>query len=315
MSSYPPGDAQIIGPDGIPVGVVRPQPPPPERVGFHILLFVLTVVSTTVVGGFMFARIPVEQEIATLWELLRHPALLRDGLLFSLPLMAILLTHEMGHFIACRRYGLNATLPFFIPFPLGIGTLGAFIRIRSRLAGKQELFDVGAAGPLAGFAVTVPLLILGVSKIEPTEFTAESGALVFGEPLLFRFVLSLFHSGVPEGTGLLMHPTAAAAWFGLLVTALNLLPFGQLDGGHITYAMFGSRQRRAAWPLLAILALLGFRWFGWWIWVVVALVMGVRHPWMPDEDVPLDRRRMRLGWLCLAIFVLSLTPQPLRFIP
>ena len=315
MNSYPPGDIEIIGPDGVPIGVVRPQHPRQQRTGFHLLLFVLTLITTTVVGGLMFARIPPEQEITSFWELLRHPALIRDGLTFSIPLLAILLAHEMGHYLTCRRYGLNATLPFFIPFPLGIGTLGAFIRIRSRLGSKQELFDVGAAGPLAGFAVTLPLLLYGVSQIEPFAAAPASGALVFGEPLLFKLSLSMFHSNLPEGMGLLMHPTAGAAWFGLLVTALNLLPFGQLDGGHITYAMFGAGQRRAAWPLLAILFLLGFRWWGWWIWVVVALVMGVRHPWMPDEDVPLDRGRMRLGWLCLAIFALSITPQPLRFIP
>lgn len=263
----------------------------------------------------MFARIPPDAGISTLHDLQRFlPLLLREGLAFSIPLMTILASHEMGHFMACRRYGLNATLPYFIPFPLGIGTLGAFIRIRSRLAGKQELFDVGAAGPLAGFVVTMPFLVYGIAKIEPMVFPRETTALVFGEPLLFRVLVALFHSDLPDGMGLQMHPTAAAAWFGLLVTALNLLPFGQLDGGHITYAMFGSWQRRVAWPLLGILFVLGFRWWGWWIWVVVALVMGVRHPWMPDEDVPLDPARRRLGWLCLLIFLLCLTPQPLRFV-
>lgn len=315
MSAHPGGDSQIIGPDGVPIGVVRAEPPPPRWPGLHILLFALTLVSTTFMGGLMFGRLPDGLEDISFTELLLHPAVLGAGLSFSIPLMAILLAHEMGHYLTCRRYRLNATLPYFIPVPFGIGTMGAFIRIRSRLAGKQELFDVGAAGPLSGFIVAVPVLVAGIALSEVTTVPLEGSAIIFGEPLLFHVLNRLLHPGLPEGADLLMHPTAIAGWFGLLVTALNLLPFGQLDGGHITYAMFGSWQRRAAWPLLAVLVLLGFRWWGWWIWVVVALVMGVRHPWMPDEDVPLDPIRLRLGWLCLAILVLSLTPQPLRFIP
>jgi len=313
VSSIPP-EVEFIGPDGVPIGVIRPSPPPPRRIWFHLLLLALTFVSTTFVGGLAFADLPEGERVTSLWQLLTHPAVTAAGLWFSIPLLAILLTHEMGHYLACRAHRLDATLPYFIPAPVGIGTFGAFIRIRSAIRSKRELLDVGAGGPLAGFVVCLPVLLLGVWLSQPVDELPAGGYIVFGEPLAFKAATLLLHPSLPEGGDIFLHPTGFAAWFGLFATALNLLPFGQLDGGHISYALFGGAQRRYAWPLLLVLIALSFKWTGWLVWVVVALVMGVRHPFVPDEAVPLDPRRRTVAWLCIAVFVLCFTPEPIRIV-
>lgn len=317
-------EVEIIGPDGLPVGVIRRRPPAPRRVWLHVLLFLLTFATTTIVGGLTTAELPDGLRLPSLLEVAAQPWLLLSflvdsgvlvsGLMFSVPLLTILLAHETGHYLACRAHRLDASLPYFIPAPLGIGTLGAFIRIRSPLTGKRELLDVGAAGPLAGFVVALPVLAAGIAMSRPVTTPLEGSYFEFGEPLLLQLLESLIHRGAPPDADLLLHPIAFAAWFGVFVTALNLLPFGQLDGGHIGYALFGRRHRQAAWPLLALLVILGFIWSGWWLWAIIALVMGVRHPSLPDEALPLDGRRRLVAWLCLVIFLLCFTPQPIRFV-
>lgn len=308
---------QWLGPDGIPIEVFRPVPPPHRRLWLHVSLFIATFVSTTFVGGVTFASFPDDFVISGVASTLLHPGVVVPGLQFSVPLMIILLAHEMGHYVACRRHRLDASLPYFLPLPipLGIGTLGAFIRIRTPIATKRELFDVGAAGPIAGFITALPFVVAGIALSEPVAALPETGYVLFGDPLLFKALSHLLHAQVATGGDMFIHPTGFAGWVGLLLTALNLLPFGQLDGGHITYAMFGALHRRAAWPLLLALVALGFVWTGWWIWAVIALVMGVRHPRLPDEVYPLDPTRMRLGWACIAIFVLCFTPQPITIVP
>lgn len=308
---------ELLGGDGLPIAVYRPVPPPPRRLWLHLTLFVATLLSTTFVGGLTFARLPDDYVPRSITATLLHPGVVLPGLQFSIPLMIILLAHEMGHYLACRRHRLDATLPFFLPLPvpLGIGTLGAFIRIRTPIVSKRELLDVGAAGPLAGFLATLPFLLIGVALSQPVAKLPDTGYILFGDPLLFKVLSHLLHAEVAAGGDLFIHPTGFAAWVGLLVTALNLLPFGQLDGGHVTYAMFGPLHRRAAWPALLVLVALGFLWTGWWIWAVIALVMGVRHPRVADEPYPLDPRRMRLGWACIIIFILCFTPQPITLVP
>ena len=323
--SVPSNDVEIIGPDGIPVGVVRRPPPRIRRLWLHMLLLVLTTVFTTLYGAIEFGPLVIRHGFQLWWgflippsvaaKILFTPALLFEGLSFSLPLMAILLTHEAGHYIACRIHRLDATLPFFLPIPFGIGTLGAFIRIRTPLASKRELFDVGASGPLAGFVVAIPVLFAGMSLSHIDRLPPPGSYLSFGEPLLFRAAELLLFPGLAHGGDLTLHPMGFAAWFGLLVTALNLLPFGQLDGGHITYAMFGRFQRRWSWVLLIGLAVMGSLWIGWWLWLAVAVFMGVRHPWIPDEAASLDRRRTILGWVCIAVFLLCFTPVPVALVP
>jgi membrane-associated protease RseP (regulator of RpoE activity) len=313
--SAPEHEVFYIGPDGVPIGVVRPSPPPPQRVWLHALLLGATFVSTTLVGGLAFGDLPEGFRATSIWQLLLQPFVIHTGLAFSVPLLFILLTHEMGHYIACRAHRLDASLPYFIPAPVGIGTFGAFIRIRTAIASKRELLDVGAAGPLAGFVACLPLVFLGIALSHPVAEMPAGGFIVFGEPIAFHLVTKLFFPHLPPNGDILLHPTGFAAWFGLFATALNLLPFGQLDGGHITYALFGKLQRRYAWPLLLVLIALGFKWTGWFLWVVVALAMGVRHPRVGDEETPLDPRRRWIAWACIVVFALCFTPQPIKIVP
>lgn len=312
MSSSP-LQIEIIGPDGVPVGVVRPTPPPPRRVWLHVLLFLATLVSTTLVGGLSYTPAADVTGVTNLPALLVHPAVIRTGLSFSLPLMAILLAHEMAHYWACRRHRLDATLPYFIPIPLGIGTFGAFIRIRSRLMDKRELLDVGVSGPLAGFAVALPFLVVGLSLSSPVG-DVPPGSLIPGRSILWEATVRVVNPSLLGSIDPYPHPLAAAAFFGLFVTMLNLLPFGQLDGGHVLYALLGRWHRRAVVPALVLLIALGFIWWGWWVWAVIALVMKVRHPWIPGEDEPLDPGRQWLAWACIAVFILCFTPQPITFV-
>jgi membrane-associated protease RseP (regulator of RpoE activity) len=249
-------------------------------------------------------------------EVWSSPALLRLGLSFSLPALAILLAHELGHYVACRRYRIVSTLPYFLPAPINFGTFGAFIRIKSPIRGKRELFDVGIAGPLAGFAMLLPFLLYGVahSHVAPMPH-AGSGAggevLLPGRCLAIQLATLLFHGRLPAGSVLDLHPFALAAWLGPLATAINLLPLGQLDGGHILYAAIGRRHRRLVLPLWIALGLTGFLWLGWLLWCAIVLVIGLQHPPVYDEETPLDPRRRALAVVALLLLVLSFMPVPL----
>jgi membrane-associated protease RseP (regulator of RpoE activity) len=244
------------------------------------------------------------------------PSTLVSGLWFSVPLMVILFSHELGHYLACRSHGLRATPPFFIPAPapfFPIGTFGAVIRIKEPIRTKRQLLDVGAAGPIAGFVATLPFLAFGVAASEVTDSPIAGSYLSFGEPLAFDLVAALVRPGV-DSASMLLHPTGVAAWFGLLLTLLNLLPLAQLDGGHITYALLGRWQRRLAWPLVAALAGLGFFWPGWWLWAGIAVVLRPVHPPIWDEHEPLDRRRTVVGLVALVIFVICFMLAPIEIV-
>ena len=256
--------------------------------------------------------------IRAVWN---DPALLGLGLRFSLAVLGILLVHELGHYLTCRRYGLPATLPYFLPAPFGIGTVGAFIKIQAPIRSKRELFDVGASGPFAGFLALLPFLFIWLARSRPVplaDAVIPAGAggaatiLIPGHSLAFDFVARLFHGPLPEGTVLDLHPFALAAWFGLLATAINLLPLGQLDGGHILSAATGRLQRRVALPLWGALALASLIWPGWIFWTAIVLLMGLRHPPVRDEAEPLDRGRRALAVLALLLFVLCFMPVPIR---
>ncbi len=248
--------------------------------------------------------------------------LLEIGLAFSLPTLAILLAHELGHYFACRRNDLPSTFPYFIPAPLLIGTLGAFIRIRSPIRTRRELLEVGASGPIAGFLVLLPILIYGVAKSEPVsiveiDWGLPGGLLLMkpGTSLLMWVVTRLFHGPLPTGTVLNLHPFALAAWVGTFVTALNLLPLGQLDGGHIFYAAFGRRQWSLSWWLLGLLALMGVLWPGWWVWCIVLLIIGPRHPPVLYGRQGLDSKQQVVALICLLILGLTFMPIPLDIVP
>ena len=292
------------------------RPSRPKRPWRQILLFALTVLSTTLVGANHFASFYMDFGNQPLD--LSGVGLVLNGLWYSASILAILGAHEFGHYYACRYYRVDASLPYFIPAPLPLtGTLGAFIRIRQMIPTKRELFDIGIAGPIAGFVVAVPVLLVGMSLSRLTPLPPDtSGFVELGEPLLFKGVAWLFWGTPPEGYSINMHPMAFAAWFGLLATALNLFPIGQLDGGHISYAVLGRRSTLVT--LATVIALVGLTFVSssWLIWTVLTVVMlvvfGPRHPKTFDEHVPLDRGRKLLALFALLMFILCFTPAPIE---
>ena len=283
----------------------------------HGALFIATVLTTTIVGV-VFAQsyqaghaIDLEQYVTLIPELWQKPVLLLQGLWFSLPLMTILLAHELGHYIACRHYGIDATLPFFLPAPTPIGTLGAFIRIQSPIYTKRALFDVGIAGPLAGFAMLLPALVLGIAWSKIVPGVAESGDLVFGVPLLERLLESFLLPGVGSAN-IYLHPVGRAAWVGILATALNLLPIGQLDGGHILYSFAGRWHRTLSRVFVAALVPLGLVYSrSWLVWAALLFFFGMRHPMIYDQS-GVGEQRSWLGLAALVIFLLTFTLAPIR---
>jgi membrane-associated protease RseP (regulator of RpoE activity) len=304
--------------DGLRAALTFPQDEiSASRWALHWALLGLTLLTTTIVGV-VFAQsfennrpIDVDLLVRILPSLAAHPLLLLDGLAFSLTLMTILLSHELGHYFACRYYGIDASLPYFLPAPTPIGTLGAFIRIRSPIYTRRALFDVGIAGPLAGFVVLVPLLILGVASSKVIPGIAERGDLVFGTPAIVRALEWVFFPGVPS-SDIYLHPVARGAWVGILATALNLIPIGQLDGGHVLYSFAGRRHKLLSRLFVLVLVVLGiFYSRTWLIWAALLFFFALRHPTIFD-DTPLDRNRALLALAALAIFFLTFTLVPIR---
>lgn len=282
----------------------------------NLVLFLVTLTTTTLFGFALVQSFSHAQpfDLDRLFDAYARAShrdgALRSGLVFSVPLLLILLAHEFGHYALCARRGVNASLPYFLPSPMLFGTFGAFIRIRSPIYTRKSLFDIGIAGPIAGFAALVPFLIAGVwmSRVERGVVPA---SFVFGTPLAIRLVESLRFPGVPAGA-ILLHPMAMAAWAGLLATAFNLLPMGQLDGGHILYAAGGPRVHRlASTSLIVVLAFLGFLYWPWWFWAAVMFFLGRRHPLVYDQT-PVSRGRLMLALVALALFVLSISIVPVR---
>ena len=284
-----------------------------DRTWLPLALFLATLGSTMYMGGWHHAAF-----LANFSGDLPGFALL-PGAWYSFTILAILGTHELGHYYACRYYRVDASPPYFLPVPLVLtGTFGAFIRIRQRIPTKAMLFDIGAAGPIAGFVVAVPALFAGVALSRVTPLPADTGGLItFGEPLLFQAAAWLIWGPLPEGHAINLHPMGFAAWFGLLATALNLFPIGQLDGGHISYAALGRRSTAVTLTGVAIVVVLTFFSLSWLVWAVLMVVMlavfGPRHPRTLDDHVPLDSRRRWVALATAAIFVLCFTPAPIQF--
>jgi membrane-associated protease RseP (regulator of RpoE activity) len=279
--------------------------PGPRRLLLHIALFLATVLTTMAAGAFQSGV-----------NLLADPWLIYQGIPFAASMLAILGTHEMSHFLTSRRHGLDVTLPFFLPgppFPPPLpGTFGALIRIRSPIMDKRTLVDVGCSGPLAGILVAVPVLVIGLllSPVKAMPAGANEG-IQLGEPLLFKLICWLTLGPLGPNDQVIMNPVAFAGWLGLLITALNLLPVGQLDGGHVIYALFPKWHRRISIACLVLLAVFGIlTWQGWLLWAAILTVMGVRHPPPYCDWIPLDRRRKILGVLTIVVFVLTFTPMP-----
>lgn len=296
----------------------------------HIILFLLTV-ATTFITGLSFGG-----------DIL-------SAVSFSVALLFILGSHEMGHYYYGKKYGVDITPPYFIPAPpiiSPIGTFGAFIKIKSPISTKRALFDIGIAGPLAGIVATIPVLIIGIklsSIVEVSQQLEEGGGLVLGTPIIMSIFSYLFYGPIPEGYDLFVHPVAFAGWVGLFVTALNLIPSGQLDGGHITYSLFSKKYHRYISLIMIGLLIIfglgtellleigndllgtGFTWFtsavpvfegwpGWILWAVLLTLMGTRHPPTMYEETDLNWKRKLLSVLSLLIFIGCFTPLPIQFV-
>ncbi|HPI74367.1 MAG TPA: site-2 protease family protein [bacterium] len=266
---------------------------------------------------FHFRGLPTDRPVGNILLFLATliSTYLTNGLWYSVAILSILLAHEMGHYLMCRRYGVPATLPFFIPFPLAnpFGTMGAVIQMKGVIPSRQALFDIGAAGPLAGLVVTLPVVFWGLewSAIVPVSSLADSG-MTLGESVLFKALTFLTIGPVPDGYDVMLHPVAYAGWAGLFVTALNLLPIGQLDGGHIVYAMLGPKSRIVTMIFIGAMVVLTFFYTGWALLVALLILLGRRHPSPWDDWTPLDKRRKLLGIVVMILFVLSFTPMPFK---
>jgi membrane-associated protease RseP (regulator of RpoE activity) len=290
------------------VVVVRP---PSRKIWLHVLLFLLTSLTCLIVGArmqqnFELGLQPFFSEDFFPWrEMMRHPRELLKGIPFAASLLAILFAHEMGHFLLAVKNRVYATLPFFLPAPTPIGTFGAFIQIRSRFHTRAELLDIAIGGPIAGFVVAVPLTVLGL-MLSPIDYTAGSSDLGF--PFIF-YALGIA-LGKPALAALLLHPVAIAAWVGMLATALNLLPGGQLDGGHIVFALSPGAHKWLTLTFAMLLLLVAiFFWSGWLIWAI-AFWITRRHPPVMHPYMPLPRSRRALAWVALLLFVLTAMPAP-----
>lgn len=267
----------------------------------HLALFLVTFATTTFAGsggGRTFLEIML------------------SGLPFSVTIMTILLSHEMGHYLAARRFGVKATLPYFIPFPSLIGTMGAVIKIKSPIRDRRALLYIGAMGPAVGFTLSLAAAIVGLylSDVKPLPASPDQSIPVFGDSILFRLLTLLIHGPMPPGYDIYLSPYAWAGWIGFLVTSLNLMPMGQLDGSHILYALIGRKQLFAGWTAFAGLCVLSVIWPGWALWIFMALFfLMIGHP--PVEDGGgLSPAEKMFGWCCVAIFFLTFIPVPVDFV-
>jgi len=289
-----------------------------HRYWLHALLLLFTVVTTAYVGARLSinfdANLPafdLEQDLSFWKEVLAKPSVLLRGLPFSLTLLTILLAHELGHFLTCVFYGIDASLPYFLPAPTLIGTFGAFIKIRSPIFTRRILFDVGIAGPLAGFLFVIPALGIGLALSKVIPGIGDKGDIILGTPLALRMVEQLVFPGISTND-IYLHPVARAAWVGLFATAMNLLPIGQLDGGHILYSFVGDNHKWMSRVFAAILFPLGwFYWKGWWLWAAFFFITGMRRPAIYDHT-SVGYARFRLGMLAILILILSFSPDPIQ---
>jgi len=298
--------------------------PPRQRYWLHALLLAATCFTTLVVGARMQYNFLHNQPVFTFGDeylpmfavgwALHQPANLLLGLPFAITLTLILMAHEMGHYLYCKRYGVWATLPFFLPAPWMFGTLGAVIRIRSPIRSRTALFDIGIAGPIAGFVVAVAVLIVSLGLSKPLPPGLAPGDLELGYPLIFRVTHHLLAASNATSLPLsrvLLHPTAIAAWVGMLATALNLLPGGQLDGGHIVFSLAPRAHRLVSRLTILVLLPMAYLWAGWFLWALLLQLSSMRHPQVADWP-RVSGRRTWLAVFALLMLVLTLTPAPIQ---
>ena len=297
-------------------GQFIPVPKFQHRYFRHLALFLATLLTTTWAGAEQYFGF--QQSIGHAIPRVLPWTAIFEGFWYSLPVLVILGLHEFGHYVYCRKHNVDATLPYFIPVPLVLmtGTLGAVIRIREAFPSKKSLFDIGVAGPIAGFIALIPFLYLGICLSPVVHIAPNSDGIFFGDPMLLKMLRWIRYGPLPADADLMMHPMLFAAWWGMLATALNLLPFGQLDGGHITYAVFGRRAAAISLATLGTVVLLTARSMSWVsvtvMMLLMAFVVGFRHPRIVDEETPLDARRVAVAVFALVMFVLCFTPVPIR---
>ncbi|MBF6561347.1 MAG: site-2 protease family protein [Candidatus Binataceae bacterium] len=304
------------------VAAWRPAPRPWSIPRLNLALFLLTFLTTTMAGADT-AGAPV-----TLFAPLQSLINLGAGLSFSIPLMAILLAHEMGHYLNARRHGVDATLPYFVPAPFPsiffIGTFGAFIRMKSPARTRGAMLDIGAAGPWAGFAVALLAVIVGLKYSAVRPLDNATGGIELGNSMLFWGVSRAVLGVDPNSVNVDLSPIALAGWFGLLLTSINLLPVGQLDGGHTVYALFGGRGHRIisrlTWLGTALMVVvpyaLGYEfWLGWLLWFALVFILGLGHPAAIDGDTPLSGKRRWMAWATVALFIVTFSPVPITLEP
>ena len=270
----------------------------------HIFLFIVTLFSTLIAGAMQTGINP-----------LKEPEKIYKGLPFALTLMTILLVHELSHYFASKKHHTKATLPYFIPAPTIIGTFGAFIKMKSPIMTRKALVDIGASGPIAGFIISIIVSTIGLFLSEVVAIRETKGALGLGDSLLFSFLSNMILNYQPGLQDIVLHPVAFAGWIGLFVTSLNLIPVGQLDGGHIAYALLGEKHFLLSNILVATMVFLGLLlWEGWTIWAILLIILGRRHPPVLHWEVPLDTKRRFVGWVSLAIFVFTFIPVPFKIL-
>ena len=301
-----------------------------RKLFLHILLFAITFLSTFLAGA-MQAGV----------NILEEPEKIYKGFPFALTLMSILLAHELSHYFASRKHRVNATLPYFIPAPTIIGTFGAFIKMKSPIATRKSLIDIGASGPIAGFIVSVIATVIGLSMSEVVPVPRTESGLNLGDSILFSFLSNIILGIVPTNHDILLSPVAFAGWIGFFVTSLNLIPIGQLDGGHVAYALFGEKiHKKTSFIIFVALLFMGvtkifvagdffhgmlnsyidirnyaekYFWEGWAIWaIILMLIIGLKHPPILYSEVTLDGKRRFLGWLAFGIFILTFIPVPFK---
>lgn len=274
--------------------------PKKKKPWVNIILFIITLFTTTFAGATFSNKNPFEG------------LNFLSGIPFSLSLLTILLFHEAGHYLMSKRHNVQATLPYFIPAPSFIGTFGAIIKMKSQITDKKSLIDIGATGPIAGFVVSIPLLIYGLMNSEISKIAGKDG-IILGDSLLLKALTYLIWGKIPEDLDLILHPVAFAGWIGTFVTAMNLIPVGQLDGGHILYALSPKLFRKLSLPIIMALFLMGYLgWEGWIFWGFLLLILGRYHPPVINEDEELPSSKKIIGILSLIIFIITFIPVPFK---
>ncbi len=280
--------------------------PASDNIKLHALLFGLTVLTTLASGALMAGH-----------DIFSNPLLIGNGASFSIALLAILGCHEFGHYYYAKKHGVNASLPYFIPLPPPItliGTLGAFIKIRSQIPQRKALLEIGAAGPIAGFIVAIPVLFIGLSQSTIVDLSQHEGTFILGDSLMFKLAVMMIHPGLSPDADIMLHPIAFAGWIGLLVTMLNLLPIGQLDGGHIIFALMGESHKKVAGICFILLIIMGiFLAPNWLVWagIILILMRKIDHPPILHFEDHLDLRSRVIGFFSFLILVLCFVPVPI----